>query len=131
MDITQISIDYISVDYILIGHNSLLYFLSYFHIVPPSVLPVSDYIIGLFNESITIAFTITDVVSPVNLLKILWQVKPLNSDTFRSIIPTSPDRLSLTIPNVQLSDRGMYKMSAENEAGADEAIVTVNVLGKF
>ena len=98
--------------------------------MPPSVLPVSNNVIGLLNESITIAFTVTDIVSPVNLLKIQWQVKPLNSETFRSINPTSPDRLSLTISNVQLSNRGMYIMSAENEAGTDEATVTVDVFGK-
>ena len=98
--------------------------------MPPSVLPVSNNVIGLLNESITIAFTVTDIVSPVNLLKIQWQVKSLNSETFRSINPTSPDRLSLTISNVQLSNRGIYKMSVENEAGTDEATVTVDVFGK-
>ena len=63
--------------------------------------------------------------------KIKWLFKSLGSNVFKFIInPTSHDHLSLTIRNVQLSDRGMYKMSAENEAGSDAATVTVNVFGK-
>lgn len=62
---------------------------------------------------------------------ISWEVKPLDSKTFRSIKATSADCLSLQILNVKLSDRGVYKMSAKNEAGTDEATVTVDVFGKF
>ena len=114
----------------------LLYFLSCFHIVPPSVLPVvSNYVIGVLNKSITIAFTITNDFPPVTLSNILWFFKSLDSNTFKPISSQvlSSDRLSLTIANMQLSDRGMYKMSAENEAGVGEATITLDVLtfGKF
>ena len=108
----------------------------FFPIVPPSVLPVvSNYIIGVLNKSITIAFTITNDFPPVTLSNILWFFKSLDLNTFKPINSQvlSSDHLSLTIANVQLSDRGMYKMSAENEAGIGEATITLDVLtfGKF
>ena len=63
---------------------------------------------------------------------IQWQVKPLGNETFNSINSEvlSEDHLSLTISNVQLSNRGLYKMSAQNEAGIGEATIALDVYGK-
>ena len=117
-------------------YSKCIYLLSYFHTVPPSVLPVvSNKVIGILNKPITIAFTITNDFPSVTLNNILWFFKPLDSNTFKPINSQalSSNRLSLTIANLQLSDRGMYKLSAENEAGVGEATITLDVLtfGKF
>ena len=92
--------------------------------------PVLNKVIGFYNESITIVFFITNDYPRVKHNNIKWLFKSLGSDMFKFINPTSHDRLSLTIPNVQLNNRGKYKMSAENEAGSDAATVTVDVFGK-
>ena len=76
-------------------------------------------------------FTIINDYPRVNHNNISWLFKSLGSDVFKFISPTSPDNLSLIIHNVQLSDRGMYKVSATNEAGTDEATVTMDVFGKL
>ena len=93
--------------------------------------PVLNNVTGFYNESINIAFAITNDYPRVEHNNIKWLFKSLGSDMVKFINPTSPDRLSLTISNVQLSNRGIYIMSAENEAGSDVATVTVNVFGKF
>ena len=108
----------------------------FIHTVSPSVLPVvSNNVIGELNKPITIAFAITNDFPSVTLNNILWFFKPLDSNTFKPINSQalSSNRLSLTIANLQLSDRGMYKLSAENEAGVGEATITLDVLtfGKF
>ena len=41
----------------------------------------------------------------------------------------SDDLLSLTIFNVQISDKGTYKISVTNEAGTREATITLDVYG--
>ena len=111
---------------------TLLHFYFYLLTVqPPTVQPVSNKVTGFFNESITIVFIITNDYPRVKRNNITWLFKSLGSDVFKSISPTSPDHLSLTIHNVQLSDRGMYKMSATSEAGTDEGTVTVDVFGKL
>ena len=103
---------------------------SFLYLVPPTVQPVSNRVIGLLNESVTISFTITDDFPKVKVYNIQWQFKPLGNETFILIYSTSSDRLSLTISNVQLSNRGLYKMLAQNEAGISEATVVLDVYGK-
>ena len=68
----------------------------------------------------------------MKVYNIQWQVKPLGNETFNSINSEvfSEDRLSLTISNIQLSNRGLYKMLAQNEAGKGEATVVLDVYGK-
>ena len=110
--------------------HSLSHFI-FIHLAPPTVQPVSSNVTGFYNESITIKFIINNDYPSVEHNNISWEVKPLDSKTFRSIKATSADCLSLQILNVKLSDRGVYKMSAKNEAGTDEATVTVDVFGKF
>ena len=66
----------------------------------------------------------------MNVDNIQWQVKPLGNETFILINSTSSNHLYLTISNVQLSNRGLYKMSAQNEAGIGEATIVLDVYGK-
>ena len=101
-----------------------------FYLVPPTVQPVSKRVIGLLNESVTISFTITDDFPKVKVYNIQWQFKSLDSETFNSINSTSSDHLSLTISNVQLKDRGSFKVLAQNEAGISEATIVLDVYGK-
>ena len=105
---------------------------SFLYLVPPTVQPVSKRVIGLLNESVTISFTITNDFPKVKLYNIQWQFKSLDSETFNSINSErlSEDHLSLAISNVQLSNRGLYKMIAQNEAGISEATVVLDVYGK-
>ena len=104
--------------------------ISFLYLVPPTVQPVSNRVIGLLNESVIISFTITDDFPKVKIDNIQWQVKSLDSETFILINSTSSDHLSLIISNVQLSNRGLYKMLAENEAGISKATVVLDVYGK-
>ena len=106
---------------------------SFLYLVPPTVQPVSNRVIGLLNESVTISFTITDDFPKVKVYNIQWQFKPLDSNTFNSFNSEllSENRLSLIISNVQLSNRGLYKMLAQNEAGISEATVVLDVYGKL
>ena len=68
----------------------------------------------------------------MKVYNIQWQVKPLGNETFNSIKSDllSEDRLSLTISNIQLSNRGLYKILAQNEAGKVEATIVLDVYGK-
>ena len=90
---------------------------------------MSNRVIGLLHESFTISFTITNDFPKVKVYNIQWQVKPLGNETFILINSTSSN-LYLTISNVQLSTRGIYKMSAQNEAGIGEATIVLDVYGK-
>ena len=68
----------------------------------------------------------------MKVYNIQWQFKSLDSETFNSINSDllSEDHLSQTISKVQLSNRGLYKMLAENEAGISEATIVLDVYGK-
>ena len=90
---------------------------------------MSNRVIGLLYESVTISFTIANDFPKVNVDNIQWQVKPLGNETFNLINSTSSNHLYLTISNVQLSNRGLYKMLAQNEAGIGEATVVLDVYG--
>ena len=102
------------------------------YLVPPTVQAVSNRVIGLLHESVTISFTITNDFPKVKVYNIQWQFKPLDSEIFNTIDSEllSEDRLSLIISNVQLSNRGLYKMLAQNEAGIGEATIVLDVYGK-
>ena len=102
------------------------------YLVPPTVQAVSDRVTGLLHESVTISFTIINDFPKVKVYNIQWQVKPLGHEIFNSINSEllSEDRLSLTISNVQLNNRGLYKISAQNEAGIGEATIVLDVYGK-
>ena len=103
----------------------------FLYLVPPTVQPVSNRVIGLLNESVTISFTITNDFPKVKVYNIQWQVKRFDSDRFMFISPELfGNPLSLIIPNVQLRDRGLYKMLAQNEAGISEATIVLDVYGK-
>ena len=105
--------------------------MTYFlYLVTPTVQSVSNRVIGLLNESVTISFTITNDFPKVKIDNIQWQVKPLGNETFILINSTSTDCLSLTISNVQLSNRGSYKMLAQNEAAIGNATIVLDVYGK-
>ena len=80
---------------------------SFLFLVPPTVQPVFNRVIGLLNESVTISFTITNDFPKVKVYNIQWQVKSLGNETFNSINSEllSEDSLSLTISNVQLRHR--------------------------
>ena len=91
---------------------------------------VSNRVIGLLHKSVTISFTITNDFPKVKVYNIQWQVKRLDSEAFMSIERFFENPLSLIIPNVQLRDRGLYKMSAQNEAGIGEATIVLDVYGK-
>ena len=105
---------------------------SFLYLVPPTVQAVSSKVIGLLHESVTISFTITNDFPKVKVYNIQWQFKPLGNETFNSIKSEflSEDRLSLTISNVQLSNRGLYKLLAQNEAGIGEATIVLDVYSK-
>ena len=103
---------------------------SFLYLVPPTVQAVSNKVIGLLHESVTISFTITDDFPKVRVDNIQWQVKPLGHETFILINSTTSDHLSITISNVQLSNRGLYKLLAQNEAGIGKATIVLDVYGK-
>ena len=105
---------------------------SFLYLVPPTVQAVSNKVTGLLHESVTISFTITNDFPKVKVYNIQWQVKPLGHERFNTIDSKllSEDRLSLTVSNVQLSNRGLYKMSAQNEAGIGEGTIVLDVYGK-
>ena len=67
----------------------------------------------------------------MKIYNIQWQVKRLDSEGFMFISPDLyfENPLSLIIRNVQLRDRGLYKMSAQNEAGISEATIVLDVYG--
>ena len=90
---------------------------------------MSNKVIGLLHESVTISFTIANDFPKVKVDNIQWQVKPLRNETFNLINSTSSNHLYLTISNVQLSNRGLYKMLAQNEAGIGEATIVLDVYG--
>ena len=101
----------------------------FFTLALPTVLPVHKEIVGLINETITIDFNIKNAKKD----NINWKFKPLGSEIFNYTINSrflSPDRLSLTIFNVQLKDRGVYKIIVSNEMGTKEATVFLDVYGK-
>ena len=68
----------------------------------------------------------------MKVYNIQWQVKRLDSEgfVFISLDLFFENPLSLIIPNVQLRDRGLYKMSAKNKAGISEATIVLDVYGK-
>ena len=107
-----------------------LLFAFFFTLALPTVLPVHKEIVGLINKTITIEFSIKNAKK----YNIHWKFKPLGSEIFNSTINAralSPDQLSLTISNVQLKDRGVYKIIVSNEVGTREATTFLDVYGKF
>ena len=70
---------------------------SFLYLVPPTVQPVSNRVIGLLNESVTISFTITNDFPKVKIYNIQWQFKPFDNETLKTLNSTSSDHLSLTI----------------------------------
>lgn len=47
------------------------------------------------------------------------------------VIENTPNRSKIIIRNAQRKDTGMYKITAENTSGKDEADVQITVLGEF
>lgn len=85
----------------------------------------------MINTSVNISFTITNRPDIKNISSIQWYFQPLAVNMYSSINSTllSGDRLTLTLPNVQLSDRGMYRINITSEAGSVQSTVNLDVFG--
>ena len=97
--------------------------------VHPNITSHSDYLSVNFNDNVTIRFNITEAFPNVPAYNITWLFKSLRAFEYIPIKQDglSSDRLSLTITNVQLRHRGLYKIIAHNAAGKGEATIQLNV----
>ena len=85
----------------------------------------------MFNDSVTIVFTVTDANPDVRKEDIHWQFQPLMSNEYLTISHgLSFDHRSLTISNLLLNHSGNYTIFAANNAGTAVASVSLNVYGK-
>ncbi len=105
--------------------------LPYFHhTAVPHVLPISEIVIGVVGLSAIIQFTITMDQPPVTLEDIQWSYGELVlSESNYSRITFSPDRLTLTIADINYEDEGTYTLSASNLLGSGSASIFLDVQG--
>lgn len=96
----------------------------------PTIQAVTERIKALLNDTVVLKFS---VFPSVIQSTIHWMFQPLGNDT--SSTEDSPhlssDHLSLTIFNVALNDRGLYKVTVTNKAGRSEATITLDVYGNI
>ena len=111
--------------------------ISSFTAVPPYVIPKNgkSTIAVLRNNSVTLSFNIT-AVPPVDFSDIQWYFQSSVDEVVEILNTTNkyiffPDRHSLTISDVQLSDVGTYGITAANVAGSNHTNVTLVVYGKL
>lgn len=106
----------------------------FLYIVPPRVLVISRDPVGVVNRSVNITFLINDAFPLVKVDSIQWHFNYSSLLNNGSIPVTddhvfTPDLLTLTITNIQHSDRGPYSLTATNEAGTSTAQVYLEVEG--
>ena len=87
-------------------------------------------VIGLLNESITLQFSII-YDSPLVLVEsIRWTFNDVELvEDIGGRITFSDNRLSLTITNLNLSDEGVYTLTATNPAGSSSENIFLDVQG--
>lgn len=100
-------------------------------LVPARVQPVKDRVGVVINTPANIAFTITNIADVGQISNFTWKFRALDFDTYVSINSTliSDDHLSLRLPEVQLNDRGLYRISVTSEAGLVYSTVILDVFG--
>lgn len=119
---------------------SLFLLLSLLLIVPPTIYPINRAytVTGVKDYDYTFGFVIEFDFPKVQLHNIQWHFTNLsyitttlfnNNSSISSRYMFSKDRRTLTIPNVQLSDRGNYTLTATNEAGVRSSTLYLNVHG--
>ena len=115
----------------------MIRYLNFHYIGPPYVIPSNEQFTFAItrNNSVTISVSIT-AVPPVNPSNIQWYFQSALDELVELLNNTikytfSADRQSLTISDVQISDVGTYRITAENIAGANETDVTLVVYGMF
>lgn len=109
---------------------------SFVYAVPPTILPAEEQFIGVQTYDYTLRFIIRNDSPSVQSNNIHWYFTDLTSRTTHTIEANNgtkyrftPDRLSLTIFNVTLFDRGNYTIRAGNEAGIREFTSYLDVHG--
>ena len=86
--------------------------------------------IGLLNEPVTLQFSIMGDSPLVLVESIRWTFKDIELvEDIGGRIMFSENRLSLTITNLNLSDEGVYTLTATNPAGSSSESIFLDVEG--
>ena len=101
-----------------------------FFIVSPIVVAVSDRVSAVINRTAYISFVITNQ-NVIKNFTTRWEFKSLSSGTFFSLNLTNltDEGLKLTIPFVQLEDRGTYRITVTSPSGNDTTTAELDVFG--